>query len=270
MAENHIFPQNGDSDFAEDFAQMIGHSILADVVVTGMGFSEDFGVPEVTINSGLCFIMQDTVSVPNGETRFNTNRTVQLAQDTIALTSDIVNHIYVEPQFGTNDSPQYTAETDTSNASADALKIGEINTSENTSTTTNRSPNYNGNALWHEGNDGPGSGLDADTLDGAHKDDIPSASQNIVTSSRNTETWYQNTNNGPMMITVSAYDNTYTTISGYSNTTQSTTNARVAYSEAGENTIEDAGPSITFIVPENYYYRVDGAQLHEWTEWVLS
>jgi hypothetical protein len=27
-------------------------------------------------------------------------------------------------------------------------------------------PTYNGDALWHEGNDGPGSGLDADTLDG--------------------------------------------------------------------------------------------------------
>jgi hypothetical protein len=29
-------------------------------------------------------------------------------------------------------------------------------------------PTYNGDAVWHEGNDGPGSGLDADTLDGLH------------------------------------------------------------------------------------------------------
>ncbi|HEY3273879.1 MAG TPA: phage tail protein [Methanocella sp.] len=36
-------------------------------------------------------------------------------------------------------------------------------------------PQYNGNKIFHAGNDGSGSGLDADSLDGFHATDIPSA-----------------------------------------------------------------------------------------------
>ena len=32
--------------------------------------------------------------------------------------------------------------------------------------TPDNSPLFKGNAIWHQGNDGPGTGLDADTVDG--------------------------------------------------------------------------------------------------------
>lgn len=42
---------------------------------------------------------------------------------------------------------------------------------------TNGTPHFQGNTLWHAGNDGSGSGLDADLLDGHHKSSFNSAAR---------------------------------------------------------------------------------------------
>lgn len=139
MAEQHTFPQNGDNDDAENFGQMIGHDILSDLVITGMGFTVDYTVPEVTIGTGVAAIRVSSDTAPStGETRLNVTRVVQLPQNTISLTDNDVNHIYVEPDFSTDDNGSFAAYTNTSNASADALKIGEVDTSNDTSTELNR------------------------------------------------------------------------------------------------------------------------------------
>ena len=139
MANTHVFPQTGDNDDAENFAQMIGHSVLSNYVRTGMGLTPDYTNLSVTVGDGVCFIATGSSTASStSETRLRTNHVVQVAQDTLALTDAAVNHIYVEPTLGTDDSASYAAYTDETNAGANALKIGEVDTSNNTSTEKNR------------------------------------------------------------------------------------------------------------------------------------
>lgn len=144
MAKTHVFPQTGDNDDAENFAQMIGQHVLADYVETGMNFTVDYSVPEVTISTGLCFIRigSDTAS-STGETRLSPNHAVQVEQATISLADSATNHIFVEPDFQTDDNAIYSSYTDPTNAPSDVLKIGEIDTSNDTSTQENRAPDAN-------------------------------------------------------------------------------------------------------------------------------
>lgn len=142
MAQQHTFPQSGDEDDAENFAQMIGQPNLVDFVITGMSLSPSFGVPEVTIGTGVCAISQtsDTAS-STGETRLQTGTIVQLPQSTESLIDNDVNYIYVTPDIGTDDNGSYTVYTNENNAGSDELKIGEIDTSSDATTLYNRSPN---------------------------------------------------------------------------------------------------------------------------------
>lgn len=152
MAKTHTFPQTGDNDDAENFAQMIGQHHLADYVETGMNFTVDYTVPEVTISTGLCFIrLSSDTSSSTGETRLSPNHAVQVEQDTIALADSATNHIFVEPDFQTDDNASYASYTNTANAAANALKIGEVETANNTSSTTNRSPDA---TFWNVDVDG--------------------------------------------------------------------------------------------------------------------
>lgn len=133
MAERHTFPQSGDNDDAENFAQMIGQDILSDFVVTGFGFNPNFTAPEVTINTGVCFISRDSdTTSSNSETRLAVNHAVQLPQETISLTDNATNYIYIVPNFGTNDAAVYQAYTSQSSASSNALLIGQVDTSNDT------------------------------------------------------------------------------------------------------------------------------------------
>lgn len=139
MAEQHTFPENGDNDDAENFGQMIGHDILSDVVITGMGFTVNYTTPDVTIGTGVATIrLSSDTAASTGETRLNVTRVVQLPQDTLTLVDGDVNHIYVEPQFGTDDNAIFASYTNTGNAGANALKIGEVDTTADTLTQLNR------------------------------------------------------------------------------------------------------------------------------------
>lgn len=141
MAEQHTFPQSGDEDDAENFAQMIGHANLVDFVIDGMTFTVDYGVPDVTIATGVCSIGQDSdTAASTSETRLKTGTIVQLPQATKSLTDSDVNFIYVEPNLGTDDNATFQVYTNEANASSNALKLGEIDTTNDTSTLFNREP----------------------------------------------------------------------------------------------------------------------------------
>lgn len=57
----------------------------------------------------------------------------------------------------------------------------------------------NGNIFWHGGNDGSGSGLEADLLDGQHASDFANKNTNVVTASTLTAgNWYRIAKNGPV------------------------------------------------------------------------
>jgi hypothetical protein len=58
-------------------------------------------------------------------------------------------------------------------------------------------PNYMGDTLWHAGNDGPGSGLDADTVDGVQAADL----QQVVSEATNANTSSANASTGGVVVT---------------------------------------------------------------------
>jgi hypothetical protein len=141
MAEQHTFPQSGDEDDAENFGQLIGQDILSNFVARGFGFNPDYGVPEVTINTGLCFIrVGSATAASTGETRLDVNRAIQLPQETVALTDSAVNYIYVSPDFTTDDNASFQVYTNQGNAGPNELYIGSVDTTNDTVSEENRDP----------------------------------------------------------------------------------------------------------------------------------
>lgn len=139
MAQTFTFPQDGDKDDGAHFASMIGASNLSDYVEQGMTFTVDYGVPEVTVSTGKAFISLDSdTSASTGDTILSPNHVVQTDQQTVALTDNAVNEIYVDPQFSSDDSA--TIVSSTTSLTGNELLIGTIDTSSNSSSTTNREP----------------------------------------------------------------------------------------------------------------------------------
>lgn len=139
MAQRFTFPQSGDADDAEHFASMIGADNRSDYVEQGMSFTVDYTVPEVTVSTGKAFISQASATASSsGDSILTPNYVVQTDEQTVSLTDNAVNEIYVDPQFNTDDSGVIVAST--SSLTGDELKIGEVDTSADTSSTTNREP----------------------------------------------------------------------------------------------------------------------------------
>lgn len=139
MATKHTFPQNGDYDDAENFAQLIGQSNLMDFVGRGLTFTVDYTVPEVTIAEGVAYIGSSSVTASQtSEERLDVGYVVQLPQTTVSLSANATNLIYLEPSLDTDDSATVNAYTSATSASADAIKIGEIDTTNDIATELNR------------------------------------------------------------------------------------------------------------------------------------
>lgn len=137
------FPQQGDNDYSENFGTWLGRSNITDYVEEGMTFTVDYGVPEVTISQGKAFISTPDATISaNSETRLTLDYCIIKPSTTVSLTDSDINHIYLTPNVGTNDSPSFDAFTNEANASSDALKIGEIDTTNDTKDESfNRAPN---------------------------------------------------------------------------------------------------------------------------------
>lgn len=129
MASQHTFPQTGDNDDAENFGQMIGRDNATGYVSSGMGLSVDYGVPEVTISTGVAFVKQSSATASStGETRLDVGYVVQTPQQTKSLADGDNNYVYLQPNLGTNDNGQFIVYQDESNASSSELQIARITT----------------------------------------------------------------------------------------------------------------------------------------------
>lgn len=154
---NHVFPQTGDNDDAENFGQMIGHTNITDYVGRGFEFTPDYTIPEVSVTEGVAYIKSSSEQTTStSETRLDVGYVVQLPSTTLSLTGSTTNYIYVTPNVGSDDSASFTVYTDSSNATEDELKIGRIDTSSNTSNEINRGPkgNFRGINIGQEGETG--------------------------------------------------------------------------------------------------------------------
>lgn len=143
--ENNVFPQSGDADFAENFATWLGRGNVTDYVETGLDFTVNYGAspPTVDVSQGKAFLVIDEATISsNNETRLVLDYAVTFAGTTgVPLTdSEANNLVYLNPNVGSNDSPSIEVETNSGNASASWLLIGEIDTVTDTSTKLNRNP----------------------------------------------------------------------------------------------------------------------------------
>lgn len=155
MVQQHTFPQDGDYNDAAHFAQLIGHDILSDYVVSGLDFDTvDYADPTVSVTSGVCTISKSsTTAAQSGKSILSTTFAVQLPAQTVTLTDNTVNYLFVDPQFGQNDSATIRSYTDASNAPAVSLRIGSVDTGAQTTTVDNREPTFEGTSIVGGGSD---------------------------------------------------------------------------------------------------------------------
>jgi hypothetical protein len=131
------FPQPGDLPDAAYFSSLIGRKQSA--IVSGLGLNPDFSVPETTVNAGKAVIDRGdmTTSHPDispAETVRDAAAVVEIDAQTIGLTSNAINHIYLDANVGVDDSAVAVANTTNSAPSPESFKIGELDTSNNTFT----------------------------------------------------------------------------------------------------------------------------------------
>jgi hypothetical protein len=130
-----------------------------------------------------------------------------------------------------------------------------------------------GNTIWHDGNDGSGSGLDAGLLEGhaasyfAVASAVSFTTQQVVTGSRAIDTTYQNTTGKPMMVTIVVYNNDSHAVNAITDSDDSP--KTVIATSNSSNALDRM--YFTFIVLNGNYYRLnktgDSLQLSSWTEW---
>lgn len=135
------FPQSGDADYADNFGTWLGRSNITDYVEDGFGFTVDYTVPEVTISQGKAFVSipQATISATS-ETRLTLDYCITKPSATLSLTGSTTNYVYLNPNLGSDDAPSFAVYTDETNANSDSLKLGEIDTTNDVETLTNREP----------------------------------------------------------------------------------------------------------------------------------
>jgi hypothetical protein len=122
-----------------------------------------------------------------------------------------------------------------------------------------------GNTVWTSGNDGAGSGLDADLLDGLHASSFAATSQVIgigqtwqnVKSSRSLGTAYQNTTGKPIFWFAYFRQANYQ-ISSNGSTWSTMFNNYQGTNERASNTI---------LIPNGWYYRTNNALTSVFDQW---
>lgn len=135
---DHTFFQHGDEPDAANFAQAFGLSVRTSYIVSGLSFSVNLTGPSLDVAGGTAVIWRGdmTTSSPDidpAETRSDTAHPIELDPVTgLALTDNDVNHVYLDANVGTSDSPVIEVNTTGAAPSAASVKIGEVDTNEGT------------------------------------------------------------------------------------------------------------------------------------------
>jgi len=131
--------QSGDFNAAENVGALAG-DIPREGIVSGLGLSAfDPSVPEIDVAAGKTVHLIDSqtaeATVDDGTTVSEQRDQVQLIShvdpQTVGLTDNAINELYLTPQPAVDDSPNVVATT-TGDPTADALKIGEVDTATDT------------------------------------------------------------------------------------------------------------------------------------------
>lgn len=132
--------QSGDADAAENVGALAG-DIDRTGIVSGLALSNyDAATPSVDVASGKTVHVLDSAlaewtlddGTQQSEQRDQVQLVCHLDAQTTTLTDSDVNHLFVEPNWDTDDSPEIVTNTTGSAPSTDALKIGEVDTANDT------------------------------------------------------------------------------------------------------------------------------------------
>lgn len=131
--------QSGDFNAAENIGALAG-DIQREGIVSGLGLSGfDPSVPEIDVAAGKTVHLIDTqtaeATLDDGTTVSEQRDQVQLIShidsQTLGVTDNAVNELYLIPQPSVDDSPSVVATTD-GEPTTDAVKIGEVDTATDT------------------------------------------------------------------------------------------------------------------------------------------
>jgi len=140
------FPQDSGSGLADqsnaDFADAahlaaLGYSGI-EGIISGLEFTPDFTVPDVTVASGSVLITDSGLTEIDHDDNGTTTawpegvQAYQVDQTTVALTDGGVNEVFVTGDQSNPDNVAVTATSDGSTPTGPALKIGEVDTSNDT------------------------------------------------------------------------------------------------------------------------------------------
>jgi len=129
------FPQPGDLPDAAYFAFATGRARSG--IINGLTFAADFTVPEVTVDPGKAVIDRGDMTTvhPNidpAETVSDAVAVVEIESQTVALASGTLNHIFLDANVANDDSGTVVANTTGAKPTTASLKIGEVDTSNDT------------------------------------------------------------------------------------------------------------------------------------------
>lgn len=140
---DHTFPQNDDPNDAENFGEWGGRQNISDYVEYGLNFQNvDYGNLVFDVTEGKCYTLApDAAAATTGELRHRIDYGIHLdARGGKTLTDNAVNYVFVKPNVATDDAPEIVVNTTGTPPTDASLKIGELDTNNNTATELNRRP----------------------------------------------------------------------------------------------------------------------------------
>lgn len=149
---DHVFPEDsgtgateGDWSDAANFAQLADAVGLTDYVVRGLGFTYDSATPALDIGQGVAVVTDSSATATNtSEARDGVAYVAEAdARTNLSLTDGAVNEVFLSVDLTADDTLSYSISADGSTpASQPWLKIGEVDTSADTTTTFNRRADF--------------------------------------------------------------------------------------------------------------------------------
>ena len=228
------WPQSGDWADAANFAFADRKENVVDYVEEGLNFTVDYVTPAVDISAGKAIVSDPSADSSNtGETRNNVAYAVWLnARSGVGLTDAAVNHIWMDAQVGSDDSPRIVVNTDNTQPTSHSIKIGEIDTSNDTSTELNRAPTGRFQSI----------GLSQGSNDEFEFDYDLSADELVLRDTENDVELFRQPKQGPMTFlqgidagSIEAPEDSYTQILNSAITSSSASGDTVGYTFAVNN-----------------------------------
>lgn len=148
-ANDQVFPQIGDPNDPERFAQLVGQHQSMDYVEEGLDVSADFSTGDITITEGVCYIEAGQAQTyTDNETVLNTGYVIQAASRSLSIQYGGDNYVVVEATVGTDDEVQVNVHDQLGDATDPYLHIATVDNDTNEVIKNNQDPDGTFDDLW--------------------------------------------------------------------------------------------------------------------------